>query len=90
MCVACFNKTSIDRCLESANLHLKKVRSLSLQVFYFFSSAWLKDFEDDVVQRVSSRAKAMANLTGETVEELQVSWLFAWNSPCGLDMKFTC
>jgi len=35
-------------------------------------SSWLKDYEDPVITRVSLRSGAVANLTLDTVEELQV------------------
>ncbi len=37
-------------------------------------SAWLQDHEDALVDRISQRSGAIANLTLETVEELQVRY----------------
>jgi len=36
-------------------------------------SAWLKDEEDPLIRRISVKSSALASLTLDTVEELQVS-----------------
>lgn len=47
-------------------------RDGTLSNFRTSKSAWLRDQEDPLIRRVSQKASQIANLTLETVEELQV------------------
>lgn len=71
--------SEIEKVREMATPRLKRATvqnpltgNLETATYRVSKSAWLKDFEDHIIRRISDRAKAMANLTGDTVEELQV------------------
>ena len=63
--------------LASPRLHRATVQNpqtgnLETALYRISKSAWLKDHEHKLIERISQRSAKMSNLTLETVEELQV------------------
>lgn len=58
--------------LKRATVQNSKTGELETASYRVSKSAWLKDPEDYIVNRISQLSKAMSNLSIETVEELQV------------------
>lgn len=49
-----------------------KTGELEFADYRISKSAWLKEYDDFVVEKVAKRVEAMTGLTTETAEELQV------------------
>nr|XP_018912414.1 PREDICTED: prolyl 4-hydroxylase subunit alpha-1 [Bemisia tabaci]XP_018912415.1 PREDICTED: prolyl 4-hydroxylase subunit alpha-1 [Bemisia tabaci] len=64
-------KMSIPR-LRRATVQNYKTGALETANYRISKSAWLKDHEDEVIERISKRVEDMTGLTTSTAEELQV------------------
>lgn len=58
--------------LRRATVQNYKTGALETANYRISKSAWLKDHEDEVIERISKRVEDMTGLTTSTAEELQV------------------